>query len=283
MAIAASVPSGPTKAKLNYPALPPAGQVPYYYVGAVPEGEQPTNVELVPIETEIEDIRGRESEFTLDHDAFQVIQNVPPSKETEFVDDESIKKNYYPEIEKLLLDNIPGSNRVFIFDHTIRRSEPDAFRSPVQRVHIDQTPASAKVRVHRHLPDEAEELLKGRYRIVNVWRSLNKKPIEAMPLAYASSASLADKDVFAVEHRHETLKGASTAGISFSPNQKWYYLSGMVGSEYLLLECFDSEGLKEGSGVAGGRAAHTAFDHPLTKPDAIGRESIEIRTLVFGP
>jgi hypothetical protein len=74
-----------------------------------------------------------------------------------------------------------------------------------------------------------------------------------------------------------------TAAIRFNEGQDWYYLSGMTGDERILLECFDTEGGKEGSGVEGGRVAHTAFEDPRTREGAEGRESIEVRALVFGP
>jgi hypothetical protein len=56
----------------------------------------------------------------------------------------------------------------------------------------------------------------------------------------------------------------------------------MTGSERLLLECFDSESLKPGSNIKG-RVPHTAFEDPRTRAEAEGRESIEVRALVFGP
>ncbi|KAI0431314.1 hypothetical protein F5Y09DRAFT_304953 [Xylaria sp. FL1042] len=285
MAISAplTVPHGTVTAKLNFSLHPPNGQVAFNYVDAPPAGEPQHNVEKHWQEVTIEDVRGRESEFTLDRDAFQIIQNVPESKETEFTDDASIKANYYPEVEKLLLDHIPGSNRIFLFDHTIRRADPKASRKAVQSVHIDQTAYSAEKRVRSHMGDDAEKLLQGRYRIVNVWRPLNKNPVESMPLGFASSSTLDQKDVIPVEHRYPHGYIGQTAAIAYNPGQKWYYLSGMVGTERLFLECFDSDALKEGSTVDGGRVAHTAFDHPGSRPDAEGRESIEVRAIVFGP
>ncbi|KAI3327785.1 methyltransferase-like protein [Xylariaceae sp. AK1471] len=284
MAISApTVASGPINAKLNFSRPPPEGQVAYNYVDTTPAGQPQNNVEKYQQEVSIQDVRNHESEYTLDRDAFQIIQDVPESKEKAFADDESIKANYYPEVEKLLLDHIPGSNRIFLFDHTIRRADPDASRKAVQIVHIDQTAYSAEKRVRKHMGDDAEKLLQGRYRIVNVWRPLNKNPVQSMPLAFASSFTLDQKDVIPVEHRYPHGYTGQTAAINYSASQKWNYLSGMTGDERLLLECFDSDTLKEGSTVEGGRVAHTAFEHPLTPPDAEGRESIEVRALVFGP
>jgi len=62
---------------------------------------------------------------------------------------------------------------VLIFDHTIRRQAKDEragvqLRGPVRRVHIDQSYAASEQRVTHHLPEEAEELLKKRFQIINV-------------------------------------------------------------------------------------------------------------------
>jgi len=275
------IPRGDVTITLNYFQPPEDGSAPYNYVEKQPEGVAQRNYKDFDVNVPFTDIRGRESQYNLDTDAFQVFKNVPDSAEKDFDDDESVKKIYYPEVEKLVLDNVPGANRVVIFDHTIRRSNPDAPRAPVTRVHIDQTAKSAAQRVRRHLPEEAEKLLQGRYRIINVWRPLNG-PVQASPLGFASSASTLDEDVIPIEHRYPDTTG-ETAGIRYNEGQKWHYWSGMTNNERLFLECFDSESLKPDSGVKGGRVPHTAFVDPRTPEGARGRESIEVRTLVFGP
>ncbi|POR38706.1 Uncharacterized protein TPAR_01092 [Tolypocladium paradoxum] len=283
MAIASAVPRGDVTASLNY-YNPPADKsaTPFNFVDAPPPGQPQRNFSDAAHDTRIHDLRGREADFSLDRDAFQVLSGLPPSREADFIDDDSIARNYYPEVERLLLDAIPGSRRVHIFDHTIRRAGLAARREPVMRVHIDQTAPSVAKRVRRYFPDEAERILAGRYRIVNVWRPLNKTPVESFPLAFASTSTLDDADVVSIEHRYPDGYLGQTAAIRHNPAQKWYYLSGMTGSERLLLECFDSESLKPGSRV-GGRVPHSAFVDPRTREDAEGRESIEVRALVFGP
>ncbi|PSR90528.1 hypothetical protein BD289DRAFT_212941 [Coniella lustricola] len=283
MAVDSKVPRGPVTAKLTYYKPPADGAAPFNWADTPPDGQPQKNYGQIEVETHIDDIRGHESEYTLDRDALVIVQDVAESKEKDFVDDSSIEANYYPEVKELLLKHIPGAHRVFIFDHTVRRACPDAKRRPVLFAHIDQTPAAAALRVKRHLGDEADTLLQGRYRIINVWRPLNKKPVEASPLAFASSNTVKDEDVIAVELRYPHGYTGYTGAIKYESNQQWHYLSGMTGNERLLLECFDSEALKEGSEVQGGRLAHSAFEDPRTHPDAEGRESIEVRTLVFGP
>lgn len=282
MTVSDRVPRGPVTATLNFYSPPLDSSIPRQYVADPPPGEVQRNYGDNPQPVSIQDARGHESIFTLDRDAFQIIQSVPESSESEFLDDESIKKNYYFEIEKLLLENIKGSNKIHLFDHTIRRSNPDAPRAPVQKVHIDQTAPSVEKRIRRYFPNEADKLLQGRYRIVNVWRPLNKTPVESFPLAFASSSTLEDDDVVPIKHIYPDGYTGETAAIRHNADQQWYYLSGMTGNERILLECFDSESMKEGSRI-GGRVPHTAFVDPRTREDAEGRESIEIRALVFGP
>lgn len=286
------VPRGDVTATLNFYSPPPTDEPPFNYTDVPPPGEPQRNFSDVVLPVLIRDARGGRNgsgedptaAFTLDRDAFAILRNLPPSAEKSFTSDASIQRNYYPEVTSLLLANVPGSTKVHIFDHTVRRSGADAHRTPVHRAHVDQTAFSVEKRVRRYFPkDEADALLSRRYRLINVWRPLNPGPVESSPLAFASSASVRDEDVVPVEHRYPDGYVGQTAAIRHNEGQEWYYLSGMTGDERVLLECFDSESLKPGSAVAGGRVPHSAFAHPRTRDDAVGRESIEIRALVFGP
>ncbi|MCJ1371426.1 hypothetical protein MMC20_002641 [Loxospora ochrophaea] len=269
---ASEIPRGSVTVPLNYFTPPSDGSAPYNYVEQPPEGVPQRNYTDKFFPTTIHDIRGQESSFTLDNNAFATISNVP-SSEKDFTSDASIKQNYYPEVEKLLLERVPGANRVLLFDHTIRRAEPGAKRSPVNRVHIDQTSSSAIQRVHHHLPDEAETLLQSRYRIINVWRPLNG-PVQSFPLAFADSSTVPDEDIVGVEHRYPDRTG-ETAGVLPNEKQVWHYWSGIDNEDRILLECYDSRNSK-------GRVPHSAFEDPRTPKGAKGRESIEVRALVFG-
>lgn len=276
------IPRGDTTLSINYFKPPEDGSKPFNYVEDPPTGLPKRNFGDFDIDVRMHDVRGFEDSYTLDKDAFMVAR-VSPSAETEFVDDASIKKNYYPEVEQLLLDKVPGATKVILFDHTIRRTAPNAHRAPVSRVHIDQTEYSARKRVYQHTDSEAEaeKLLAGRYRIINIWRPLNG-PVQTFPLAFASSSTTRNEDLIPIEHRYPDRIG-QTAGVQYNEGQKWHYLSGMTNDERLFLECFDSDALKEGSKVQGGRVPHTAFVDPRSPKGAVGRESIEVRALVFGP
>lgn len=267
------VPRGPVNTTLSFFQDPADGSKPHNFVEKPTDGTPQRNFGQNEVEVTLKDIRDRESDFHLDKDAFQAIKGIP-SEEKDFTDDEHIKQVYYPEVEKLLLDNVPGAHKVTLFDHTIRRSNPDAPRAPVTRVHVDQTARSTDWRVKLHNPEDAEELLKGRYRIINVWRPLNG-PVQASPLAFASATTVEDRDLVPVEHRYPHRTG-ETAAVRHNKDQQFYYWSGMQNDERLFLKCYDSQ-----DGV-GQRVPHTAFVDPRTPEGARGRESIEVRALVYG-
>ncbi|RMZ80792.1 hypothetical protein DV737_g2847, partial [Chaetothyriales sp. CBS 132003] len=272
---ASYVPRGPVTTKLNFYQAPEDGSKPYNYVEEQTDGSPQRNFGVNTVSVLLDDIRGHESDFSLEKDAFQVFQSVESKMAyDDWEDDEKVKSTYYPEVEKILLDNVPGAYKITLFDHTIRRSNPDAPRAPVTRVHVDQTPRSTEWRVLLHNPDEAEELLKGRYRIINVWRPLNG-PVQASPLGFASAATVEDNDLVPVEHRYPHRTG-ETAAVQYNKGQKYFYWSGMQNNESLFLKCFDS---KDG---VGRRVPHTAFEDPRTPEGARGRESIEVRALVYG-
>ncbi|KAI1475830.1 hypothetical protein K445DRAFT_316481 [Daldinia sp. EC12] len=284
---------------------------------AIPQGTRPwakvdteaTSFKLAEHTRPVNNLRGRESEFTTDNSGFAVYKE--PSKEKTFRDDAAVRGPYYQEVEGLLKKRIPGIKKVVIFDHTIRRRTPDAARIPVQQVHVDQTPAAAAARVRRHLPsDEAEELLKGRFQIINVWRPIENpasdhplavidwrstKPDDFIPvdLLYPKRAdSATDRDDRGKEVRPDESTRYSTEGyevrgetLSVAPSEahKFYYQKDMTPDEVILLKCYDSfgEGQPLGKpGIAVG-TPHTAFADPQTPKDAPPRQSIEVRCLVF--
>jgi len=60
--------------------------------------ERPTEVHPATVR----DVRGKESDYTLDKNGFQFYKHT--SEEKDFKDDDEIKKLYYPETEQLLKD-----------------------------------------------------------------------------------------------------------------------------------------------------------------------------------
>jgi hypothetical protein len=225
-----------------------------------------------PREVRIEDARGRESEFTLDRNGFALIK--APTAVVDFYDPDQIKRVYYREVERLLRNTL-GASRVFVFDHNVRNATRAGMAVPSRQVHNDHTVNSAPRRVRDHLGSEAEELLKHRFGIINVWRPV-RGPVLDSPLALCDAQTFTDDDLIASDLVYSHVRG-ETSRVAYNPAHRWYYFSEMQNDEVLLIRVHDS--------ANDGRARlsfHTSFENPLT-PGAPPRESIEVRTLVFFP
>jgi hypothetical protein len=198
---------------------------------------------------------------------------------TDFFDEAEVRAIYDPEVEHLIKE-ATGAARVVVFDHT-RRAGSEAtrqernIREPVRNIHNDYTDRSGPQRVRDLLPAaEAEELLKRRFAIINVWRPINE-PVRTAPLALCDARSVAPEDLIASERRTKDRVG-EIHQVVFNPNHHWYYFPQMRRDEVLLIKTYDSE--------TDGRARftiHTAFNDPTAPADAPARLSIESRTFAF--
>jgi len=245
---------------------------PVRYVFDPPPGVPQWNGIDDPHEIRIEDGRGREREFSLDRNGFQLVK--APSQVRDFYSDDEIKRTYYPEVEQLLRDKL-GATRVAIFDHTVRNAGRQGAREPSRRVHNDHTITSAPRRVRDHLCEDAGELLKQRFGIINVWRPI-RGPVLDSPLALCDARTFTDADLIASDLVYPHVRG-ETSSVEYKPGHRWFYFSEMQPDEAVLIRVHDS--------ADDGRARlsfHTSFDNPLA-PHAPPRESIEVRTLVFFP
>jgi hypothetical protein len=214
--------------------------------------------------------------FDLEEHGFEFVDH--PTKTVDFFNPEQLADIYYPEVEKLIKERT-GASRVLIFDHTLRSGdqatrEEKLVREPVLAVHNDYTEWSGPQRVRDLLPDEADELLKHRFAIVQVWRPINK-PIVSNPLAICEARTLATGDLIASERRYPDRVG-ETYQIAYNPDHEWFYFPRMNRDEALVFKVFESR--------TDGRArftAHTSFEDPNTPANAEPRESIEMRIIAF--
>ena len=144
----------------------------------------------------------------------------------------------------------------------------------VRRVHIDHTARSGPQRVRDLLPDEAEELLKGRVQVINLWRPI-KGPLQDSPLAVCDATTIHSDDLVPSDLVYPHRVG-ETYSVKYNPTHRWYYVPQMQTDEALLLKCSDTS-----TGVPARFTPHSAFTDPTAAADAPPRESIEVRTLVF--
>jgi hypothetical protein len=262
------------EATVNY--LHDTGMMPSVYTGGpgstVVRSESLSDPRRVTMHNGRLETRG----FVLDREGFRFVRH--DTKVVDFDDEDEVRRVYYPEMEALVKAET-GAKRVVVFDHTLRTANEDdrqarKLREVVQRVHNDYTEWSGQQRVRDLLPDEAEELLKRRFAIVQVWRPI-RHPVETFPLAICDARSVAPEDLVVSERRYPNRIG-QTYAVTYNPDHRWYWFPLMQREEALVFKVYDS--------LRDGRArftAHTAFDDPSAPAGARPRESIEIRTLAF--
>jgi hypothetical protein len=276
LAIGAIEPLTGVRSEMNYLART-AGR-PRTYTFDPPPGIPRTTVVNEPHIVLISDARPVLRNVSLDEEGFGLVHH--ESTVRDFHSEQEVTSVYYPEAENIL-KQATGADRVFIFDHTVRRRIPgsedrraEAPRQPVPRVHVDHTEKSGPQRVRDLLPDEAAELLRGRVQIINIWRPI-RGPLLDAPLAVCDASSVKPEQLIPSDLVYTNRMG-ETYSVIFDPEHRWFYVPRMRTNEALLLKCYDSK--------TDGRARfapHSAFTDPTTPPDAPPRESIEIRALVF--
>ena len=263
------------EADMNY--LAPMVERPRNYTFEPPAGVPRSNANNEAHRVTIHDARPVAGEVSLDANGFALVNH--KSAVRDFFDDEEVRRVYYPEVERIL-QKVTGAYRVHIFDHTVRRrvdgaqDRSDAPRQPVQRVHIDHTARSGPQRVRDLLPGEADELLKGRVQVINVWRPI-RGPLQDSPLAVCDATTIGADDLVPSDLVYPNRVG-ETYSVRYSPAHQWFYVPRMQPDEALLLKCSDSA-----TSVPARFTPHSAFVDPTTPADAAPRESSEVRMLVF--
>ncbi len=147
--------------------------------------------------------------------------------------------------------------RVVAFDHIVRNAamaalEGSCRKIPAKRVHNDYTAWSSPLRVHQLMGEEAEELLKHPYAIINLWRPISGPVLES-PLTLCVASDLKYPDRI----------GETYSIITYNPKQRYYYFPKMQADEAVLIRCFEL-----GAGRSGAVFPHTGFDDPTSPPDA---------------
>jgi len=248
----------------------------YTYTGGPGSTEVRSQGTIDPHRMTMHNARPHFGTFDLERDGFRYVDH--PTAMKDFFDADEISQVYYPEMVELVKRE-SGARRVVVFDHTLRtadKSDQEArkIREAVHRAHNDYTEWSGPQRVRDVLPDEADDLLKQRFAIIQVWRPI-RHPVETDPLAIADARTVSFDDFVISERRYPNRIG-QTYVVTHNPKHKWYWLPRMRRDEALVFKVYDSD--------ASGRArwtAHTAFADPTSPPNARPRESIEIRTLAF--
>tara|TARA_A100001037_G_scaffold271931_1_gene267742 strand:+ start:26 stop:817 length:792 start_codon:yes stop_codon:yes gene_type:complete len=257
-------------AHLNY--LSSSELKPRYFLYRT-EGDQPPRPETRSIAVDVVDARTL-SGLSLDVEGIELVAQ--SSKVADFYDAEEVRRIYFPEVESFVLKHL-GAQRVHVFDHNVRnrdRRGEDGVDGPVKFVHNDYTEASGPQRVRDLLGADAPALLKRRFAIVNLWRSI-RGAVEESPLGVCDARTMRSHEFVSTDLVYPDRTG-EVYSVCHAAAHRWLYFPAMNEREVMLLKCYDS--------TLDGRArftAHSAFTDPRSPPEPAPRESIEVRALVF--
>ncbi|EWY87463.1 hypothetical protein FOYG_11662 [Fusarium oxysporum NRRL 32931] len=254
-----------------------------------------TNVINTSARVQISDARGHESEFTLDKNGFQLVK-----WKHQFSDvGPSFQEEGYPAVVKFMKDVLGSHVKVCVFDHIVcfycllwtvlmkqvRQSQPRGsapgeergyIGRPSKVAHNDQTYEGTIAKIKHDFGSQASSILSQRFRIINVWKPL--KPIRQYPLTLCDYRTCDKKD----GHRSDLVYPhvvSENILFSYSPDQKWYYVSDQSDEEVWLIKTMDSLARSEDVAMY---TPHTSFfDEDPAVAEEI-RESIELRVYVIG-
>lgn len=261
-----------TQGELKYTV--PTGEAPVRYKGFAPGEKRDILATFASRTVTIRNGRAANEAFSLDRHGFILMKRATAA--TDLYDDDIVREVYYPETAAMVRE-ATGASRVLVFDHTVRSNAPGrkstkGVRGPAHRVHNDYTEKSGPQRVRDLVPDEADDLLRRRFAVVNVWRPI-AGPLQDQPLAVCD-ASTAVKEDFLVSALIYPDRAGETYGVAYSLRHRWFYFPEMTADEALLFKCYDSD-------TARARfTPHSAFRDPLA-PSPLPRQSIEARMLAF--
>ncbi|MGB0571696.1 MAG: CmcJ/NvfI family oxidoreductase [Alphaproteobacteria bacterium] len=223
--------------------------------------------------------------LSLDVEGFAFAEQV--SRVADFNDDSQLASVYTPEIERLVT-TVAGAREAVVFDHTRRSTrashrEKYGSRDPVPAPHSDYDDVSARQRMHDKFGDGANERLRGRFAIVNVWRSMSGT-IEQWPLTVCDSRTIDEEFLISTrreapihpEPSFEYARPSATRHAAYDANHRWYYFPLMAQNEVLLFKNYDT--LTDGTARY---SLHSAFEDPDTPANPAPRETIETRAFVF--
>ncbi|KAI9846971.1 MAG: hypothetical protein M1837_003327 [Sclerophora amabilis] len=259
---------------------------PYYSnVPFIEAGAMQTNVKSVKCAVSLLDIRGYEQHFSLDVNGFELIRH--KADFNEWCNGPQVVRDVYPEIANLLKRRLGKEVRIVVFDHTLRRSATHGipagtqqeqhdgtgnYAPPSRVAHVDQTYEATVEQIRLDFGSEADKILSGRFRIINIWRPL-QSPVQQHPLILCDYRT-AQQDAIPCDLLYpHTVTELSV--FRYSDEQRWYFMDNQTSEELWLLKIMDSESRRD-STIAE-YAAHTSF----FREDPLGilapRESIEFR------
>ncbi|KAI9155597.1 methyltransferase CmcJ [Paramyrothecium foliicola] len=248
-------------------------------------GVQISNVSLKPWPVTIRGFSACRSEFSTDIQGFELDKFPSTLSAAQFKSLDLIESFYHAEAVEFLKKKYEAE-RVAIFDTTIRNAKNATFDpsaalknqqtlGPAVGCHVDQSPRSVQRRVRHIFPDEADELLQLRVRVI---KSVGLRG-HTSPLALCDFRSTRPTDYVPCDLKTPVWNGESLQ-VHHNPAHEWWFAQDMAEDDVVLIKMFDSEAWKPHSSVAM-CTPHCAFEWKDAPEGTKDRESMEIRAIVF--
>ncbi|KAL7959091.1 hypothetical protein V8C34DRAFT_280886 [Trichoderma compactum] len=251
-------------------------------------GAKRTNLHLSAWPVEVSDFSTHKESFSTDVQGFEMDHFSTSLSLSSFSDLDTNKLRYHEEAIEYLKRKF-NAERVFIFDTTMRSANKplghsrlvlsnDQMLRPANDCHVDQSRRGVLRRVQHFFPNEAEQLLKCRVRVINIWRPL-VWPQHTYPLAMCDWRSTDPADFTPSDLKSSVWEG-EVLQVHHNPNHKWWFAKRMEKDDVLLIKMYDSDAEAPESAIAM-CAPHSSFEWKDAPEWAQPRQSLEIRAILF--
>ena len=223
------------------------------------------------------------------------------SKCNNFYDSAEVRRVFYPEMEKLLLEFYPDATDALVYNHDVfdkdyegdRTEDQDAKNPGVNAnyanlVHNDLNDNSGRVRCRelltRNLRNfgreqyctevEADEKMSRRFLSINLAKPM--ETVEQNPFVLCAWPSFADQPYINNYRVYDDRVGETTR-FTYRPEHEWYWIPQQQPNEVSMLKCYDS--VCDGS--VSRWSFHSACIDPTAAADARCRKNVVVRAFVF--
>ncbi|KAK8104327.1 uncharacterized protein PG998_011360 [Apiospora kogelbergensis] len=221
-------------------------------------------------------IRGNEGALHLDIHGSELAKHKTSMNTKDFGKPDAAEK-YAAEIRSFLADYL-GARDVRLMHYKVRNRDLSTGQDlkkdngtrgrPIPGVHIDASAEGALRRIQLQWPSQVEELVKGRFQILNIWRPLTSS-LKHWPMAFCDVRSIDPGDLVLADQISPGFQGENTL-LYFNPRHRFHYVSDQSQDEVWIFKQYDSL-----MGVAGG-CPHTSFHLEAESTTHTADQSVEV-------
>ncbi|KAK3364553.1 hypothetical protein B0T25DRAFT_598826 [Lasiosphaeria hispida] len=150
---------------------------------------------------------------------------------------------------------------------------PCRWKSPLFRVHCDASENTHQQRMPMYFPDDFDRLMKGRVRLVSVWRTLSTH-VQDTPLALCDARTVNREDLVPMDIVYPHFAD-EVYEVRHNKSHRWFYNKQMKTGDVAIFKLHDTHSKET-------VCPHTAFVNPEVPENTPPRTSIEVKMMVFG-